>query len=341
MPHNHDTFLGIDLGGTAIKAGLVSRDWRLLNCMSVPTNAEEGREAVVNRLVCLVGRLQCCGAHAPGVKGIGIGCPGPLDVDAGVILVAPNLPGWENVPLRRLIERQTGIPTSLINDANAAAWAEKCAGAARRVKSFVLYTLGTGIGGGIVMDGKLVEGYTGTGGELGHMVVVPGGRQCGCGNKGRLEAYSSGPAIVRDYLRRAGAACRPGAGLETVARKPSPPLKKGDSGGFSASVDSKLVCSLARNGDLAARAALSNAARYLGIAIGNIVNALNPELVLIGGGLAGAGETILTPVRAAAMPNVLPPLRKRVRIVRAQLGNSAGIVGAAGWAMNEYRGARR
>ncbi|MDQ7779309.1 MAG: ROK family protein [Planctomycetota bacterium] len=322
-------YIGIDLGGTDIKAGLVTASGAQIAVASTPTGGDEGRDAVIGRIVSLV-RQMCARVGKRGrVRAMGIGSPGPINSRTGTIYFAPNLPGWRNVRLAALVGRATGIPAFLINDANAAAWGEKCAGAGRNAASFVMYTLGTGIGGGVILDNKLLEGYEGTAGELGHTVVEPGGRLCGCGNRGCLEAYASAPAIVKEYFVRAHYAKpkSPCAGQRRCATNAADEMV----------VDPRTVCRLAHRGCPHAKAAIESAARYLGIAIGNMVNVFNPELVVIGGGLGQAGAVVLDPIRRSALGNILPPLRKKVKIVPARLGNSAGIIGAAAWAAMSSR----
>lgn len=317
-------FIGIDLGGTDIKAGLVTSSGEQIAFASVPTGADEGREGVIGRIVALVKQMCTHAGERGRIRAIGIGSPGPINSRKGTIHFAPNLPGWRNVRLAAIVSRATGIPAFLINDANAAAWGEKCVGAGRDATSFVLYTLGTGIGGGVILDNKLLEGYEGTAGELGHTVIEPGGRLCGCGNRGCLEAYASAPAIVKGYLVRAH------HGRPKSSRIASPDkMVRTDARTVE---DPRTVCRLARNGCPHAKAAIESAARYLGIAIGNMVNVFNPELVIIGGGLGQAGAVVLSPIKRFALENILPPLRRKVKIVPARLGNSAGIIGAALWA---------
>jgi glucokinase len=183
--------IGIDLGGTSIKAGVVSRTGRILLRKSVPTCTDAGKKVVISRIAA-AGIELAAWARSEGLEpvAIGVGSPGQLDSARGVVFFSPNFPDWRNVPLKGEIEKITGIRTFVENDANAAAWGERWAGAGRNVRTFVLYTLGTGIGGGIVLDGRLWRGANGMGGELGHIIVQPNGKKCGCGNLGCVEASS-------------------------------------------------------------------------------------------------------------------------------------------------------
>lgn len=305
-----DVWIGLDLGGTALKAGAVSPRGRLLAWREELVDDQAPR-AVAARMARVVRSLQ--GKAGGRLRGVGVGVPGPIDVARGVVTSAPNMPGWRDVPIARWVARATGVPAVIENDANAAALGECWVGAGRGRRSVVLYTLGTGIGGGIVLDGKLWHGAKGGAGELGHVPVEPDGRRCPCGARGCIEAYASARAVVKRFRE-----------LRAVRRSRI--------GGR----DAKEICDAARKGDPLARSVVQEAGRYLGLAVAGVVNTLNPEVVILGGGMSAAGGVILSPVRAAVRAHALPLMRKGLRIVSARLGNAAGAIGAAGCALNAF-----
>lgn len=305
-----DVWIGLDLGGTALKAGAVSPRGRLLAWREEPVEDQAPR-SVAERMARVVRFLR---EEASGrLRGVGVGVPGPIDVARGVVTSAPNLPGWRDVPIARWVARATGVPAVIENDANAAALGECWVGAGRGRRSVVLYTLGTGIGGGIVLDGELWHGVKGGAGELGHMPVEPGGRLCPCGARGCIEAYASARAVVTRF--------RALRGTRTTQIEGK---------------DAKEICDAARKGDPLARSVVTEAGEFLGLAVAGVVNALNPEVVILGGGMSAAGEVILAPVRATVRAQALPLMRRGLRIVAAKLGNLAGAIGAAKCASNAF-----
>jgi glucokinase len=238
----------------------------------------------------------------------------------GVVVSPPNLPGWKEVPLRDLLEKRLEIPTFLENDANAAALGEHCFGAGRGSKQMIYITVSTGIGGGFILDGKLYHGADGVAAEIGHMTILPHGPHCGCGNQGCLEALASGTAIAREgraLLLR---------GLPTrIAELANQDPK---------AVSAKLVAEAAQLGDPRAEEIIHKAMDYLGIGVANLVNLLNPELVVIGGSLTKLGETLFDPVRHAINRRTFPIAAGRVQVVPAELGGRAGVCGAAAVAIH-------
>lgn len=289
--------LGVDLGATNIKAVVldasadpsapeVVADW------AIPTRGEEGHEAVLGRLVALV--EEAATRHPP-IGAFGLGTPGLFDAD-GVVTIFTNLPGqWRGVRLRRILERALPLPLTLINDARAFTLAEGLIGAGRGANPVACLTLGTGIGGGIMIDGKLHTGATGIAGEIAHQTVLPDGRTCGCGNPGCAEAMARSDVIC-DM-----------AGRATVAD----------------------VFAGLRSGDAQCEAAVRTAAEYLGIAIANVFTVVGPERFVIGGGIASAGDLILDPIRDATVRRATLLDPEHIRIVPASLGPSAGAIGAA------------
>lgn len=238
-----------------------------------------------------------------------------LWISRQALLAPPNLPGWDRVPLRQLIEDSLGIPTTLENDANAAVLGEHRFGAGRGVAHMIYVTVSTGIGGGLILDGRLYHGATGMAGEIGHTTVLPYGPLCGCGNRGCLEALASGSAIARRARER-------------VAH--GVPTRIADLAGNDPElITAKLVAEAASEGDAEARGILAEAMNYLGIGMANLVNLLNPELIVIGGGLTHIGERLFGPVRRAIDQHAFPAQAQAVHVVRAGLGDDVGVLGAA------------
>lgn len=290
--------LGLDLGGTNIKLAVLESkgdgaDPRVVWTGSAPTLAGEGPDAVVARLAAL-GREAMAG-HGP-VDTVGVGLPGLFDPDAGTITLFPNLPGdWPGHPVGGPLSEALGLPAALINDVRAFTLAEGRLGAARGCRDVVCLALGTGVGGGVIIDGRLHLGLDGTAGEIGHQTVVPDGPRCGCGNRGCVEAVAGAVAIA-------------------------------ELGGRATAEE---VFAAAARGDARARAAVDTVAGYLGVAVANAVVILAPERVVIGGGIAGAGEVLLEPIRAEVRRRITLVPAERIRIVPGALGSSAGAIGAA------------
>ncbi|MGD2175922.1 MAG: ROK family protein [Candidatus Brocadiaceae bacterium] len=304
--------VGIDLGGTNIKAGLVSPDGQVLQAHHVPTEAEAGPAAVARR-ICRATRecLEQAGVAPEAARGIGVGSPGTIDLDAGVVTFSPNLPGWHDIPLREMIEGDLGLDCVLDNDANVAALAEQWIGAGEGASSVVLLTLGTGIGGGIVLDGRIWHGGKGVAGEIGHMCINPEGPRCGCGNCGCLEAYASATAMVR-RLR------------EAVAEGAETPLAE-----HLEELTARAIHEAAVGGDPIARRNIEMTGRYLGVGVSNIMHILNPEVVLFSGGVTAAGQMLLDPVLEEVEWRTMDDSRRDVRVAFAELPDTAGIIGAA------------
>ena len=306
--------LGIDLGGTKIGTGLVDQDGTVLCSDYQPTLGHEGPQAVIQRIFAGAERvLDQAGLAQHGVSSIGIGAPGPLDIPHGLLVEPPNLPGWHNVPLREIVQERIGAPTYLENDANAAAIGEYLYGAGRGTRDMVYVTVSTGIGGGLILDGRIYHGASGGAGEIGHMTILPCGPRCGCGNRGCLEALASGTAIARE-----------GQGL--IARGVSTAIASED----GHEVTAKNVVDAMQQGDPYARQIVAQAMFYLGIGMANLVNLYNPERLVIGGGLTALGDDLLGPVRRAIELRAFPSASVQVTAVLAQLGAEVGIVGAAG-----------
>jgi len=312
--------IGIDLGGTKIATALVDGAGAILAYDYRETLGEEGPEAVVARMADAARAVMAEAAVDPAqVAAVGIGSPGPLDIEAGVVLDTPNLPGWEYVPLTQPIEEALGIKTFLENDANAAALGEHRFGAGRGTQHMIYVTVSTGIGGGLILDGKLYHGFNGMAGEIGHVTILPGGPLCGCGNRGHLEAVSAGPAIARQARER-------------VARG-APTLIVNLAEGDPARITARLVAEAASQGDAVAQEILAEAMEYLGIAMANYVNIFNPRVIVIGGGLSNIGDALFEPVRRIIEERAFPVPAQSVRVVPAELGDKVGVLGAAAVAL--------
>ena len=296
--------IGVDLGGTNLRAASVSRSGEVRHLEREATAAREGADRVIARIADAVGRVRAA-ADADGarVRGVAVGAPGIIDARAGTVVASPNLPGWSDVPLRERVAAATGAPALLENDANAAAYGEHWIGAGAGSANIILVTLGTGVGGGLVMGGDLWRGTDGMAGEIGHMTIEPAGRPCPCGSVGCLEAYASATGIASRY------------GELT------------DNGPALAAAD---VHRLARDGDPNARQAFREAGRALGIAFASLVNLLNPERIVIGGGVLPAWDSFMPAVDQELRRRAFTAPAERVRIVPAALGDLAGLTGAAG-----------
>ncbi|MGB3265047.1 MAG: ROK family protein [Microcoleus sp.] len=291
--------IGIDLGGTAIKLGRFSEDGICHQSLTVPTPQPATPEAVLAAIADAIFQLQTRPIVEGGlgediIRAIGIGTPGPADAAGRTARVAINLTNWHNVPLADWLEAKTGLPTILANDANCAGLGEAWLGAGKHFKNLILLTLGTGVGGAVILDGKLFSGHLGAAGELGLIAIDPDGPECNSGNRGSLEQYVSVQAIRRE------------TGLE--------PLE---------------LANLARSGDAKALEYWQNYGRYLGIGLASLIYVLTPEAIIIGGGISAGAEFFLPAVQAEIERRVLPTSREDLQLLVAQLGNQAGMVGAA------------
>lgn len=312
--------IGVDLGGTSIVVGAVPLDgsavWGLASRPTPVTAGPEGVVALIAEMVddCVRMTTRTTGSVKLDVVGVGIGAPGPLDTAAGVVLFAPNL-HWRDVPLRGQVAQATGLDARLENDANCATLGEWWQGAARDARYAVGITIGTGIGGGIVLDGKLYHGAADVAGEIGHMTIAYAGRRCSCGNYGCLEAYASGTAI----------AARAVEGLEAGVESRLLSYVDGNVGGVTAAT----VYQAAHDGDPLALAVITDTAKYLGTGLANIINVLNPDIVVVQGGVTLAGDRLFAPLRAEVNLRAFRPAVRACRIVPGLLTGTAGVYGAA------------
>jgi glucokinase len=309
--------LGVDLGGTQIRACRADRNGHILREARELTLAAEGPEAVLGRIKETL-RDVLEGAAQGSVLGVGVACPGPLDPDTGVVLGPPNLPGWDNVPLRDIMQYNFNLPVFINNDANLAGLAEFHFGAGRGTSDLVYLTIGTGIGGGIIVGGRLLMGAHGLAGEPGHATVEPDGPRCNCGNVGCLESLSSGPSIARqaaEWIRQ---------GYKSVL---SQELQKG-----GRELTAEMVGKAALDGDEVALRAVARAAHYLGIGVLNLIHIFDPQMVVLGGGVSKLGELLFNPVRLWVRDHALTPVQRQTPIVPAGLGDRVGLLGAVAWA---------
>lgn len=315
---NH--IIGVDLGGTTISVGAVPVDGgTVLGMRTLPTDAHIGAKFVVDRIVSMIHEVKRDAAREGGfgedaIVGVGMGAPGPLDRDTGTVIEAMNL-GWRNFPLRDLIVKGTGLETELDNDANAATLGEWWQGAGRGVDNLVGVTLGTGIGGGIILNGALYHGASDAAAEIGYMTIDPAGRKCACGNYGCLEAYASGPAI----------AARAVEGLKAGAKSMLLDLVEGDLRAITAEAVSDAIVA----GDEYAAEVMRETAGYLGTGLANLINILNPEMIVVSGGVTRAGRHLFDPLRREVRKRALRPAAEACRIVRTELGGLGGVIGAA------------
>jgi glucokinase len=314
--------IGVDLGGTKLLAGVVDRHLRVHHRVYRHPHAGEGTEALLQRLVDAVDEARQAADAEVGAVGFGI--PSLVDVRTGVAATTVHRP-LQGVPFRDLMAERLNVPVAVDNDANAAMLAEHRWGAALGARTAALLTLGTGIGGGVIVDNRLVHGASGAAGEWGHMVVDLDGPSCTCGNQGCLEQLVSGSALGRSGLRAARA--RPDSGL-------------GRALAAGREITGMLVTELAHDGDASARDVVADMGAHLGIGIANIVNILNPEVVVVGGGVVAAGDLLLEPARRTVAARALAPPRDQVRIVPTRFGDASGMMGAALMAMDLLDGSR-
>jgi glucokinase len=320
-------YVGLDVGGTSMKAGVVDDAGRPLSNVSLPTEAHRGQEFGLERMCETIrAAVRAAAVGLERVAAIGVATPGTMDIPAGVILDPPNLRPWRNVPVRQHIHEAFGLPTAFQNDANAAAYGEYWAGAGRGVHSMVLFTLGTGVGGGIIIGDRVLEGRHSHGGEVGHIKIdMSNPRPCGCGRLGCLEAYASATAVVKRTREALAEAKR--TGLTAFAHT-------------DAELTARHVFDAAANGDALAAKVVEETAFYLAVGAMNLMHIIDPDVVVFGGGMVAAGETFLERIRHHVRELAFPVLAERTRIVAAALGSDAGFIGAAACGRQLVRGPR-
>jgi glucokinase len=309
--------IGIDLGGQSIKGALVNVKGEIIEDIVVPTEGEKGPDHVIEQIRKLTCELASKAASKKGtVIGACVATPGLVDMKKWIVRIAPNLPGWVDIPLLKKAQKGFAFPFILENDANAAAYGEKWIGTGKKVNSMIVLTIGTGIGGGLILDGKVWHGADGVGGEPGHINLMPDGLVCGCGNPGCLEAHASALGIIK----------RTQMAIESGKRSIIKKMVNND----LSKISPKIVYQAAKKGDKLAKDILEETGRFIGIGIMTLVNLLNPEMVALGGGVMDAGNYILKPAQDEFKKRGFKFLIERTQIVKAKLGNEAGRIGAAG-----------
>jgi len=314
--------IGIDLGGTYIKAGVVDDAGKLLSKVSIPTEAQRGRAVIISNIAKAADEARSAASLSwPQVAAIGLGSPGVFKPPEGLVHHCANLPDLQGKPLAGPVAKALGLrdmTVALDNDANVAAFAEAWVGAGRERNTLVLFTLGTGIGGGIVLNGEVWRGAWGTAGELGHQIIHPEEPDHGSGTAGSLEDFASATALVRRFRE----AVATGRRSRLAAR-----LRRGEA------ITARDIALAAKAGDATCRRLIEQTGRYLGIGVTNMLHILNVELVVFAGGMTAAGTMLLRPIRDEVRRRAFPLARRGVRILFSRLGNDAGLVGAAGYAL--------
>ena len=309
-----DLVIGVDLGGTNVSSAVVDNNGRISHPARLSVAGSLTAREVIDRLVACVGMtMDSCGRDR--VAGVGVGTPGLIIEDTGTVVYAPNVPEWEDLPLRSLLRERMGLPVTIENDANAAAIGEHWVGGAVGYANIICITLGTGVGGAIIINNEVWRGSNGAGGEIGHMTVVENGRMCGCGAPGCLEAYASATSIAvqaRELLW---------SGRESALMDLC--------GGDMDRIDAAMISEAAGRGDDMSREVMHRSATLLGTAVSSLTNLLNPELIVIGGGVIRAGDLIFDPVRTEVARRAYKWSASILKIVPARLGDDAGIIGAA------------
>ena len=309
-----DLLVGVDLGGTKIYTALADGSGQVLAEIKTPTEAALGAEHVIGRILGTVSQtLTQAGRTGQALRGVAVASPGPLSAREGVVHFAPNL-GWREIPLRKILAERLQTDVFIDNDANLAALGEHVYGAGRGVAHMVYFTVSTGVGGGLILDNRLYHGVGDGAGELGHMQLLPDGPLCNCGVHGCLEALASGTAMAREARQLIAA----GQGREILKQ----------AGGDVQSVSAVTIAAAAGGGDPEAAGIIAQAATYLGIGVASVINILNPELIVLGGGIMEIGEPVWREVHREVKTRALSASAQQVRLVPAQLGGRAGVMGA-------------
>jgi glucokinase len=318
--------IGVDMGGTNVRLGLVRPSGEIVERMRLKSNAHLGPDTVVPRLGEAIGNLASLAGGFDGtVVAVGIGIAGNIVPATGLVVLSPNLPGWRNIELKRILEERLGFTVAVENDANVMAVGERWLGAGRDFSHFICLTLGTGVGGGLILNGKLWRGYWGSGGEVGHMILDPEGDECSCGNRGCLESFASASAICRKTIEG---------------------LKKGEPSLLAEylhhpkDLSARLVAEAARKGDRLALGIFEGVGKSLAVAIGNIMNLLGLEAFLIGGGVSAAWDLFYSALKQELdrVCKLFPP--EMFQVVRTRLGEDGGVLGAARIAFDTMAGDR-
>lgn len=307
-------YIGIDLGGTNIAAGVVDENGKIINSDSIPTLAQRSHSEIIKDMAMICKKVtKDAGLSLKDIKAIGVGAPGHIDTEKGLVVRSENFADFSNIPLKEELQKLTGIPVNIENDANAAAFGEYVATGAES-SSFVFITLGTGVGGGAVIDGKIYRGFNNAGAEFGHMILAMDGELCTCGNKGCWEAYASVTALIRQTK-------------EAMEKHPDSLMKKiADEEG---KINGRTSFLAASKGDKAAQEVVDNYIKYVATGIASMVNIFQPETLVIGGGISKEGDTLLLPIKKIVDKMDYNKYEPKVDIKIAKLFNDAGIIGAA------------
>ncbi|MGE5845233.1 MAG: ROK family protein [Ignavibacteria bacterium] len=305
--------IGVDLGGTSIKIGIVSSEGKILKKVSLNTEAEKGPDYVIKQIKKGIDSILV--ANKINLKGIGIGAPGVVTLKTGTVENPPNFPGWEKVELGKIIKKEFGLPVHIENDANAAAVGELIFGAGKKYNSFIMVTLGTGVGGGVIIDKKLYRGEFGAAGEVGHITIDFNGPKCNCGSFGCVEAYIGNQYLVNSIRNELPS--HPDSLVHKLIEQDYINLTP------------KIIDTAAEQGDEYAVSVIKDAGRNLGSALASVSNLLDISTFIIGGGVAGFGKPLFDEVIKTASSRVLKPLQNRVKVLPAKLKNDAGIKGAS------------
>ena len=316
--------IGVDFGGTNIVAGLVSSKGKVTNRVKIPSLVHLGRKKTLKRIAEAISLVleKVPPKERKKILGIGIGSPGLVDHNKGIIRTPPNLPGWKEVHLKDYIEKKLKIPTYVVNDANAYAVGEHTFGAGRNISDMICITLGTGLGGGIILNNVLFVGYYQSAGELGHIVIIKDGKKCNCGNIGCVERYVGAEFIaerVREYIK---------AGRKTMIKKMvNNDLKK---------ITPKVITDAAKNKDRLAIQIWNEVGEDIGVALTSIINIFSPQMIIIGGGVSLAGKFVFDPIRKTVKKRVYKYLGERVKIVPGKLFDDAPVLGAASFVWHHF-----
>jgi glucokinase len=313
MPAKPKYALGIDLGGTSIKLGIVSEKGKIFYKISLPSNAEKGPEAVISQIE--KGIRQILSHTKLKISGIGIGAPGVIDINKGTVEYPPNFPGWKKINLGSRIQSEFKYKTFIENDANAAAIGELIFGSGKNLKSFIMVTLGTGVGGGIIINRKIYRGDFGAAGEVGHISIDLNGPDCKCGSKGCIEAYVGNNYLKKDVIKK----------LQDYPDSKILSLVNNEADLISP----KIIQTAMEEGDKFAKKVVEDMGYQIGAALASVSNLLDIGIFIIGGGVSGFGKPLFSKIKDAASNRVLIPLKKRIKVLPAKLKNNAGIQGAS------------
>ena len=305
--------IGVDLGGTNLRTALLTTNGDIIEKRKEATNVSDGWKKIVLRIEDnIVRQREAAAARGLNIQAVGVGTPGVIQMDTGVVVKSPNFPDWNNLPLKEELERALRLPIFIENDANAAALGEQWRGAANGISSMIFITLGTGVGGGIVLNNKIWHGADGMAGEIGHITLIPDGELCSCGNSGCLEMYASARGIVQSYQENASGSV-PAEILQTMT--------------------SEKIYQTAQAGDSTARRVMKEMGHMLGIALAGLINTFNPEMIVLGGRVKDAWPLFIDATREEVMRRAFLVPAQRTQIVPSLLGDDAGMIGAAAAAL--------